>query len=90
MSKYRSPSTRWTAEHGFRRAHSKSRQLNGGKITYRSWWWARIHAFLLNRKLHDDLTVYTCYWGANYRDGETSAKHYHLGHSAGQHDMWGY
>jgi len=86
----RSPSSRWSREHGFRRGKTDTaRGKNGGKKAYRSWWSARLSCWWMNRKHADALQVYSCYWGADYRDEETAEKHWHLGHET-RDDIWGY
>lgn len=85
----KSPATRWTKEHGYGYGHSKRRSLKIPKKVYASWWQARIKCWRLNRRYGDDMEVYSCYWGADVRDGETAEKHYHLGHPI-KDDMWGY
>jgi hypothetical protein len=85
-----SPSSRWSSEHGYRSAIArKGRRRAQPKRVHRAWWRARLTAYRLNRKYGDTLQVYSCYWGDDYRDGETAPRHWHLGHET-QRDMWGY
>lgn len=83
------PSHRWSSEHGFTKRSSLDRQSNGGKRVYRSWWRAWWTARRLNRIFDDQMHVYSCYWGPDYKDGEVAEKHFHVGHET-KNDMWGY
>lgn len=91
MTKANHPSARWTRSHGFRRGSSGRRKANRGKVVYRSWWTARWRAWRLHRR-DADLQPYACYWGDDYRDGETHPRHWHIGHLSENdvNDWWGY
>jgi len=71
----RSPSERWTKEHG-------------GKIAHRWRWQAVWHAWQINTFRDDGRGVrepYPCQWGQWYRDGETAPRHWHVGRPSTHH-----
>lgn len=68
---------RWNREHG----GSGRKQQYGGKIAHATVQEAVRHADALNRctDIPGVFGVYQCRWGADYRDGETAAPHWHVG-----------
>lgn len=69
MTKRRSPSERWRAQHGFKIRH---------RLPVDAFWHWRANSIDRPDRLY---SIYACRWGDWHRDGETAPQHYHVGKS---------
>jgi hypothetical protein len=81
MTASKSPSTRWSQEHGGRRRGPGGERA--AKICHDSPESAQQHADEVNARCLYRGHVYSCRWGDRYETGEIHAEHWHVGRNPG-------